>query len=54
MVLTVYYNSSGFLMIKHAQGEKINLTMSKCNFELGITGNYKALQMKGQEAMGRR
>ena len=40
-------------MIKHAQGEKINLTMWKCNFEQGITRNYKALQMKGQEAMGR-
>ena len=41
-------------MIKHAQGKKINLTMWKCNFEQGITRNYKALQMKGQEAMAKR
>ena len=38
-------------MIKHAQGEKINLTMWKCNFEQGITRNYKALQMKRREAL---
>ena len=41
-------------MIKHAQGDKINLTVWKCNFEQGLTRNYKALQVKGQEAMERR
>ena len=41
-------------MIKHAQGEKINLPLWKCNLEQGIRKNYKALQVEGQEALERR
>ena len=33
VILTGYYNSARFLMIKHAQGEKINLTLWKCTFK---------------------
>ena len=31
-------------MVKHAQGEKINLTLWICHFKLGITRNYKKQQ----------
>ena len=39
VILTGSYNSAGFLMNKHTQCEKINLTFFKCHFKQVITRN---------------